>query len=143
MSQYVTIIPNYALISLDPSVSNPAVWTSLTPGLPSGKRAYLQALEATCTAANTTTGYWSILNSRLPVPAAGGVRVVTKLYLHKTATIGDVIRWEFPTPFLSASAAAGAIEESFAIQPSVGTLGTWIFVAYGFESQVCPLTAAY
>jgi hypothetical protein len=143
MSLYVSIIPNFSLISLDPSVSNPAVWEELTQSPPTGRRAYLQALEATCTTANTTTGYWDILNSRIPGPPGSGVRVVTKLYLYKTVTVGDVIRWEFPTAFLSAPVAAGAWSESFAIQPSVATLGTWIFVAYGFESLVCPLTSAY
>lgn len=138
MNQYVTIIPNYALISLDPSVSNAAVWAALTQGLPMGSRGYLQALEATCTAANTTSGYWDVLNASANVGT--GTRVVTKLYLYKTATIGDVIRWEFPTPFLTSSVYYGAPNEAFAIKPSVGTLGTWIFVAYGFSAQICPLT---
>lgn len=82
-------------------------------------RSALYSLEAVCTVAATTAGFWDLR----AVPAGA---VLVRLPLGAAAAVGTRIVWNFPVPWV-----ALPTMQAFSLQPSVATLGTWQFIANG------------
>lgn len=86
---------------------------------------YLVYMRADCTAAGTTAGSWA-----LKIGVAG--TTVLNLQMAQAAALaGTSYCWPFPVPWKT-TAKGG----QFTITPSVGTLGTWIFIVNGFYSSL-------
>lgn len=101
-----------------------AAETALTVGS-ANEFAYMTYLRADCTVIGTTGGTW-----RLRIGLAGA----TVLYLQMpipAAPVGTSYCWPFPVPWKTA-AKAGV----FTLEPSVATMGTWVFICNGFHSSV-------
>ena len=76
-------------------------------------------VEAVCTVAATTAGYWELRNT------TGGT-VLLNLHLGAAAAIGTQRVWEFDVPLLNPN-----VLSVFTVKPSVATLGTWQFTVNG------------
>jgi hypothetical protein len=86
---------------------------------------YLVYMRADCTVAGTTAGYWKLRLGLLGAPV---------LYLQQptpAAAVGSSICWPFPVPWKTTFPSL-----YFTLEPSVATLGTWIFVVNGFYSSL-------
>lgn len=101
-----------------------AAETALTVASPN-EFGYLTYMRCDCTVASTTPGTW-----RLRIGAGGA----TVLYFQQPVTaavVGSSYCWPFPVPWKT-----GAQGGQFTIEPSVATMGTWLFIVNGFYSSV-------
>lgn len=83
---------------------------------------YLLYLSACCLVAGTTQGDWTLRNS-------GGATLVVLRQPFDTPSPGVELCWPFPHPWKTA-----LVNQTFTIQGSVATMGTWRFIANGFRS---------
>lgn len=85
---------------------------------------YLVYMRADCIAAGTTAGVWTLRRG-----VAGSTALLLQMPV-AAAPVGTSYCWPFPVPWKS-NAQGG----QFTIQPSVATMGTWIFHVNGFHSS--------
>lgn len=86
---------------------------------------YLVYMRADCTVAGTTGGTWT-----LRIAVAGATVLILQMPV-VAALVGTSYCWPFPCPWKT-----GAVNSQFSVQPSVATMGTWIFVCNGFNSSI-------
>lgn len=86
--------------------------------------AYLVYMRADCTTAGTTAGFWTLRRG-----VAGSTALLLQMPV-AAAPVGTSYCWPFPVPWKS-NAQGGQIT----VQPSVATMGTWIFTVNGFHSS--------
>lgn len=84
---------------------------------------YLTLLEAVCTVAGTTAGTWTLRNR------VGGSTLLVLQQPITTSVVGTRYCWAFPVPWKTEF-----VNNSFSIQGSAATLGTWVFLCNGFMS---------
>lgn len=82
-------------------------------------KAALFRIEAVCTVAATTAGYWELRNTLV-------ADTILNLHLGAATAIGTRLIWEFPVPLI-----APTVLTQFSVKPSVATLGTWQFIVNG------------
>jgi hypothetical protein len=90
-----------------------------------GRFGYLQQMEAICTVIGTTAGTWTLRSG-----LAGTTRLILQAPVAAIA-VGSRYIWQFPHPWKTDGRA-----DVFTIQPSVATIGTWVFHVNGFLSSV-------
>ena len=101
-----------------------AVETGLTTGS-AFEFGYLVYMRADCLVAGTTGGFW-----QLRANFAGGVLLNLRMPV-VAAPVGTSYCWPFPVPWKTPNK-----NDTFTIQPSVATMGTWAFIVNGFYSSI-------
>lgn len=92
----------------------------------SGKEfGYLTYLRADCSVVGTTAGTWALRN------AIGGAIMLLLQMPIPAAVVGTSYCWPFPVPWKT-----GQVGDQFTLQPSVATMGTWVFICNGFLSSI-------
>lgn len=86
--------------------------------------AYMLYLQAWCITAGTTQGDWTIRDD------VGATKVKLRQPFD-TPSPGQELCWAFPHPWKT-----NTNNGNFTIQGSVGTMGTWRFIANGFLSTL-------
>lgn len=80
----------------------------------------LYRLEAVCTVAATTAGFWTLRGS------TGGTALIILHNGSAASAVGTRLVWEFPVPWN-----VDSVLGFFTVEPSVATLGTWQFTVNG------------
>lgn len=86
---------------------------------------YLAYLRADCTVIGTTGGTWALRT------AIGGTIMLLLQMPIPAAPVGTSYCWPFPVPWKTVMAG-----DQFTLQPSVATMGTWVFICNGFLSSL-------
>lgn len=113
------------LLTVGQAVSVAAAVETALSVVNAGRFGYMERIEAICTVASTTAGTWNLRT---------GMGGTSRLLLQQPALASAPSNryiWEFPTPWKT-DAQGG----QFSIQPSVATMGTWIFLVNGFHSSI-------
>jgi hypothetical protein len=113
------------LVTLGNSVSVAAAIETPLTDTKAFEFGYLVYMRADCTVVGTTAGYWKL---RCGIGAAPVLHLQQAL---PAAPVGSSLCWPFPVPWKNAHRA-----DIFTLEPSVATMGTWIFIVNGFYSTL-------